>query len=41
MREYIKIITVAAIVSSIWAVLAINAFTFGIHLGEQTCADRG
>ena len=34
-----KTLFVAAVVSAVWAV-AINAFVFGMHIGEEQC-DKG
>jgi hypothetical protein len=36
-----KTVLVAAIVSAIWAVICVNAFSLGIHIGEQECVQRG
>jgi hypothetical protein len=38
MKRYAEHAVVAAIVSAVWLILVINAFTAGMHLTEQTCA---
>jgi hypothetical protein len=40
-RERSKTVLVAAIVSAIWAVICVNAFSLGMHIGEQECVQRG
>jgi len=36
-----KTLFIAVIVSAIWAVVCVNAFTYGLYLSEQGCEYRG